>query len=86
MASSGGREHVGKGDVPLVPVPRGRFGNKILGGRELLDKPKDHEGVGPVCEHRSTKYRVLPAALWVGGTRELLGLPVIPMRVQTCDS
>ena len=76
MAPSGSGEHVGKGEVFLLSVPRCRLGNEILSGRELPDKPEDHEGVGPVCEHGGTNDRILLSTLWVFRAKELLGLPV----------
>ncbi len=76
MAPSGSSEHVGKGEVLLLPIPGGRIGNEVLCRRELLHEPKDHEGVGPVGKHRGANDRSFLATLRVSRTKELLGLPV----------
>ena len=43
MAPSGSGKHVGKGEVLLLPIPRGRVGNEIFCCRQLPHEPKDHE-------------------------------------------
>ena len=84
MAPSRCRQHIGKGESRFPPVPGSRFSNKVLGGRGLLHKPKDYEGIGPVCKHGSTNNRLLFSALRFSRAQELLGLTIGNLNAPTC--
>ena len=74
MATSSQRQHVGKGNLCLVRIPRSLDYEDTACLRVVPDEPEDHNAIGPVCEHRNSHHGTLPAALRVSGPEVLLGL------------
>jgi len=58
VTSSGGSEHVGKGEALLLTEPGGRVGDESLCNGELLDEPEDHQRLG---SGKNLAFRLLEA-------------------------